>query len=156
MAVDLTSVSDFLPLLSFLVVFVLVFAVLVKTKVVENTFFQLFIAFLLATMFITASGARTYIENIVPWFAVLLVCLFFVLALTGFVGKDVEFMNKGVGILFIIGLILVFLISAGIIFSSTLQPYYEMLAGRPRLYGALLLLGVSAVVGWVLVKGKGK
>ncbi len=154
--VDLTPFSDLLPILSFLVVFVLAFAVLAKTKVVENTFFQLFISFLLATMFVTASSARLYIENIVPWFAVLLVCLFFVLAITGFIGKDVEFLNKGIGTIFVIALVLVFLISAGFIFSSEVRPYYDILTARPRLYGALLLIGVSAVVSWVLVKGKSK
>src|SRR3989344_4743623 len=81
MAVDVSSFVDLMPLLTFLIVFVLVFVVLNKTKVVDNSFFQLLVSFLLATVFVTASGAREYVQNVIPWFAVLLVCLFFILVL---------------------------------------------------------------------------
>lgn len=156
MIVDVSSFVDLLPILTFLIVFVLVFVVLDKTKVVENLFFQLLVAFLLATVFVTASGAREYVQNIIPWFAVLLVCLFFILVLIGFVGKDIASMNKGIGMGFVFVLLAVFIVSAVIVFSSNVRPYYEQLAASPRLYGALLLLGVSVLVSWVLVKGKGK
>ena len=79
-AIDFTPLSEILPLLIFLVVFILTFAVLNKTKVIENSFMQLLIAFLLSTIFITATGARDYVEVVTPWFAILLVCLFFIMA----------------------------------------------------------------------------
>jgi len=156
MVVDVSSFVDLLPLLTFLIVFVLVFVVLNETKVVDNSFFQLLVSFLLATVFVTASGAREYVQNVIPWFAVLLVCLFFILVLIGFVGKDVASLNKTLGTGFIFLLLIVFVVSGVIVFSSEVRPYYDQLAESPRLYGALLLLSMSALVSWVLVHAKGK
>lgn len=154
--IDFTPFSEVLPLLTFLVVFILIFAVLNKTKVVENAFMQLLIAFLLSTIFITAAGAREYVEAVTPWFAVLLVCLFFIMAVMGFVGKDVDFMKKGIGGAFIGVLILAFVISGVLIFSTGLRPYYGAFVSSPRLYSGVLLIVIAGLVGWVLLRNVGK
>lgn len=156
MAVDFTPFTEILPLLTFLVVFILAFAVLNKTKVVENAFMQLLIAFLLSTIFITAAGAREYVEAVTPWFAVLLVCLFFIMALMGFIGKDVDFMKKGVGGAFVVILIIAFIVSGILIFSTGLQPYLGAFFTSPRLYSAILLIVIAAAIGWALLKSVGK
>ena len=154
--IDFTPFSEVLPLLTFLVVFILVFAVLNRTKVIENAFMQLLIAFLLSTIFITAAGAREYVEAVTPWFAVLLVCLFFIMAIMGFIGKDVDFMKKGVGGAFVAILIIAFVISGILIFSTGLRPYFGLFFSSPRLYSAILLLVIAGVVGWALMKSVGK
>ena len=154
--IDFTPFSQILPLLTFLVVFILVFAVLNRTKVIENAFMQLLIAFLLSTIFITAAGAREYVEAVTPWFAVLLVCLFFIMAIMGFIGKDVDFMKKGVGGAFVAILIIAFVISGILIFSTGLRPYFGLFFSSPRLYSAILLLVIAGVVGWALMKSVGK
>ena len=154
--IDFTPFSEILPLLTFLVVFILVFAVLNRTKVIENAFMQLLIAFLLSTIFITAAGAREYVEAVTPWFAVLLVCLFFIMAIMGFIGKDVDFMKKGVGGAFVAILIIAFVISGILIFSTGLRPYFGLFFSSPRLYSAILLLVIAGVVGWALMKSVGK
>lgn len=151
-AVDFTPFVEILPLLTFLTVFILAFAVLNKTKVIENAFMQLLIAFLLSTIFITAAGAREYVEAVTPWFAVLLVCLFFIMALMGFIGKDVDFMKKGIGGAFVGILIIAFVISGILIFSTGLQPYFGAFFSSPRLYSAILLIGIAAAIGWTLLK----
>ena len=151
-AVDLSSLAEIVPLLTFLVVFILAFAVLNKTKVIENSFIQLLVAGLLALMFITAAGARAYVENIVPWFAVLLVCLFFVMAVLGFVGQDVDFMRKGLGAAFIGVLIVALLVSGAFIFSDSLRMYYDGFVSSSRTYGAVVLVFAAVVVGWVLLR----
>lgn len=151
-AVDFTPLVEILPLLTFLTVFILAFAVLNKTKVIENAFMQLLIAFLLSTIFITAAGAREYVEAVTPWFAVLLVCLFFIMALMGFIGKDVDFMKKGIGGAFVGILIIAFVISGILIFSTGLQPYFGAFFSSPRLYSAILLIGIAAAIGWTLLK----
>jgi hypothetical protein len=126
--------------------------VLNKTKVIENAFMQLLVAFLLSTIFITASGARAYVEAITPWFAVLLVCLFFIMAFIGFIGKDVDFMKKGIGGAFIAILIIAFVVSGIFIFSAGLQPYLGTFFSSQPLYSAILLIVIAAVIGWVLLK----
>lgn len=167
--VDLTGISYFLPLLSFLVVFVVIFAVLQKAKLIESKWLQLFVAFLFSTIFVSFVGAREYVINVIPWFAVMIVCLFLIWFLISFVGKPLEAWNKGIGILFVIALLLVFLVSALFVFSSFIGPYLpggDASSGNPdvvrfvswatssRVAGGILLVLVSALVSWVLVKGK--
>ncbi len=167
--VDLSGISYFLPLLSFLVVFVIIFAVLQKTKIFESKWLQMFVAFLFSTIFVSFVGARTYILNVVPWFAVMVVCLFLIIFLISFVGKPLESWNGVVGGIFVVALLLVFLVSALLVFSSVIGPYLpggSASGGNPdfvrflgwayssRVAGGLLLLIISGLVSWVLVKAK--
>ncbi|MEK6928466.1 MAG: hypothetical protein AABW65_00735 [Nanoarchaeota archaeon] len=70
-AIELSGIIYFLPVLSFLVVFAVVYAVFSKTKIVESQGLKTFIAFLFATIFVSMSEARMYILNITIWFAIL-------------------------------------------------------------------------------------
>ncbi len=171
MPADPTAIAYFAPIAAFLVVFLVVFAILAKTKIFEDSkWFNIFFSFLVAIIFISAGGAVKYIGSIVPWFAVLLVSMAFILVFTGFIGKDAMSMNKGIGVAFIVIRGLVFLISGFIIFSSSIFPY---LPGpgfgsgdnlettiildwlySPRIAGAILLVVISAIVSYVLVKAK--
>ena len=106
-----------------------------------------------------------------PWFAALVVSLFFLLFLIGFVGKPAEFMNKGIGAGFVVVMIIVFLVSGFIIFSDFIVPYLpgsdgaggdpsllratEWLYGS-RVVGALLLVIIGAIVSTVLVRSAAK
>src|SRR3989338_5683657 len=124
MAVEVAGISYFAPLLAFLIVFIVVFALLNKTKILgEEKFVQLFVSFLIATIFVSAAGVRDYVLTITPWFAVLVISLFFVLLIMGFVGKQADFMQKGVGITAIIVLVIIFLVSGFIVFSGAILPY---------------------------------
>lgn len=156
----------------FLLVFVIVFSVLRKTELIgKELFVQLFVSFLLATVFVTAISVRQYVLTIVPWFAVLILSLFFLLVLLGFVGKSTEFMHKGIGIAFVVLLIIVFLVSGIVVFADVVGPYLpgSSTAGgnpqilkftdwlySPQVSGAILLLAVSALVSWVLVRKEKK
>jgi len=171
MPADVSAITYFAPIAAFLLVFAFVFAILLKTKILgEHKVGTLVVAFIVATLFVSAAGAVSYIKAIVPWFAVLVVSLVFLMVLTGFIGKPAQFMNKGIGIAFVIIFALVFLISGFIIFSSSILPY---LPGpgfgsgdsvettialdylySPRVGGAILLVIISAIVAVVLVKAK--
>lgn len=157
MVVDISGISYFAPILAFLVVFVIIFALLNKTKLIgENAFIQIFVSFLIGTIFVSAAGVRDYVLTITPWFGLLIISLFFVLFVIGFVGKPVEFMTKGIGIIFILLLIIVFLVSGFVVFSETLAPYLpggrESWVYSSRVVGALLLVVISAIVSGVLVR----
>jgi len=152
--VDLSSFADFLPIFSFLIVLLVVYAVLHKTGIFGGKFIQAVIAILMAVIFITFRGGREYLENVVPWFAILIVCLFFVLVLMAFIGKDVSSLGKGIGMFFVIVLILVFVISAIVVFSGDVSSLYDRLRESSRVYGAVVLIIVASLVGWVLVRGK--
>lgn len=170
MAVEIAGISYFAPLLAFLIVFVVVFALLNKTKLLgEEKFVQLFVSFLIATIFVSAAGVRDYVLTITPWFAVLVISLFFVLFIMGFVGKQADFMQRGVGVAAIIVLVVIFLVSGFVVFSGAILPYLFEGGDNPlinyfigqgiynsRVFGALLLLVISALVSWVLVREKSK
>ena len=107
--------------------------------------------------------------DVIPWFAVFVVALFCILALAGFIGKG-DLIGKGVGWVFIILVIALFVISGVKIFSIAFTPYlpgpsygtggnsdilyFTDFIYSARFLGAALLLGVAALVSWVLVKTK--
>jgi hypothetical protein len=169
--VDLSFFTYFVPLLSFLVVFLISFAVLQKANLFDSKFWQIFVAFLVAVIFVSAVGPTEYISVIIPWFAIFVVAFVLILALLGFAGVSQSFpkFNSGVGIAFVIGLLLIFLVSGIFVFSSYISPYLPWNSGyggntdvlhmtnwlyAPRVYGALLLLVISGLVSWFLAKSK--
>ena len=82
-------------LIPFLLVFVLVFAVLQKTKVLGDKKSQVdaLVSLALALILIVTPIAREFIINITPWLAVGLVVILTFLVLYGFVGSD---KNEGI------------------------------------------------------------
>ena len=166
---DLSGVAFFAPIAAFLLVFLVSFAIFHKTGVLgESKWLNLFISFIIATLFVSFAGGRVYVQTIIPWIAIALICLVFLLAILGFIGKDVDFMKKGVGIAFIIILGVIFLISAFFVFSEVLvrylpgptfgqgaspdERYFLSWLYSPRIAGAILLIIISALVSWILVK----
>ncbi len=171
MAVDISGLSYFAPILAFLVVLTILFALLNKTKLLgENAGIQLFISFVIATIFVSAAGVREYVLTITPWFGLLIVSLFFILFIIGFVGKPIEGMTKGIGAGFVFALIIVFLVSGFVVFSELIAPYLPGSSGQgadpglfrlsreiytTRAFGAILLLVIGGIASWVLVRGAG-
>ncbi len=161
MATDISGLSYFAPILAFLIVAVVIFAVLNKTKLLgESAWGNAIVALIIATVFVSAAGVRDYVLTITPWFAALLVSLFFILFFIGFIGKPIEGMTKGMGILFVVLLLVVFLISGFVVFSDVIQPFLPggTKAGgfkeiyNSRVFGGVLLLAVGIGVLWILVK----
>ncbi|MEM4259177.1 MAG: hypothetical protein QXS38_00220 [Candidatus Pacearchaeota archaeon] len=154
--VDVSLIQSYLPILSFLLVFTVVFAILAKYKIIgESKFVNLFVSFLVATIFVSLTSAREYVVSITPWFAVFVIVSLFLLSLIGLFGKVPDILKSGIGIVVVIGLLIVFLISAYYTFSSS--PFFVALGdwvSKPRVYGILLLVLSSALVSWVLIKAK--
>ena len=159
MAVDLSGITLIAPVLAYLLVFLVSAAILVKTEVLgENRWVQIFVSLLIASLFVSFAGTKDYVLTIVPWFAVLLMSLFFVLMLIGFMGDKADFMKKGIGVIVVILLGLIFLVSGFVVFSDIIFEYFATGVGlellSPRIYGAILLVIVSGVAAWILVKAK--
>ena len=65
MAADLSAITYFAPIAAFLLVFIVIFAVLIKTRLLgTNKWMLIFLAFLIASIFISVAGARQYIQTI--------------------------------------------------------------------------------------------
>ena len=167
MPADLASLSYLAPLFAFVLVWVVVFAVLTKIQILgDSKFMNSFIAFIVASIFVTFAGVREFVLTLTPWVALLIVSSFFLLAILGFLG--VKGWEKGIGAAVLVVFVLIFLISGMIVFSNVIGPYLpwgvaesgsEAFAIRDWLYsarvvGAMLLIIVSAVVSWILIKVK--
>ena len=80
--IDLSAISYFNPIFSFVLLFVIVFAILQKSKILgDSKPIQVIVGLVLSLMFISVVEVRGYVESVTPWFAVLVVALFFVIFL---------------------------------------------------------------------------
>ncbi len=165
---DVSGVEYLLPILSFLIVMIICYVALKASKLVEDKWMGAFISIFIAAIFVSAVGARVFVLTVIPAFAVVFVCLFLVLLMSGFIGKMEDF-QKGVGKVFAIVLIVVFAVTAFIVFFGYLNPYlpganaegsnpeilrFTSWLYSPRVAGAVLLIGLGALVSWILVKAK--
>lgn len=170
MPMNITQIYFFMPVFSFLFVFVVVYAILAKTKIFGDQKVNLIISFVMAIIFMNFSSMQLYVETMLPWFVVFVVCLFLVLLIMAFSTKDVgKMMTPGFAWVMVAILVVIFLISAIKVFNPVFHPEYGVVSGSsPQLIsqirsvfdnqvsGSVLLLIVAAVVTWVLVrKGKG-
>jgi FtsH-binding integral membrane protein len=153
MAVDVSGLSYFMPIFGFLFVFVIVYALLSKTKLLgESMFINLLISFIIAVIFATISSAQEYVEAVTPWFVVLIIALFFILILIGLSQQKInDIMKPGFVWVFIVALILVFLISAVKVFAFW-QPIKEFVTAEGRIVGGILLLIIAALAAWVITR----
>lgn len=172
--INITGLSFFLPVFSFLFVFIIVYAILFKTKVLgESQFVNILIGLIVAIIFMSfstpAGSADEYVRTIIPWFAVLFVCVFLVLLLMGLATKDVgTMMTSKFAWAFAIVLIVIFLIAAIRVFKPVLDPVYgissspdspQIISQLRSLFmgpigGGILLVIIAVIVAWVITKAK--
>ena len=142
------------PILAFLVVFIIVYAILAKSKMLgEDKFVNLFVSFVLASVFVAASDVTQLVLSVMPWFVVLLVLMFFVLVLSGFIGKEKDIAGKGLGWFFVIALFVIFLIAGYYNYEQDARVLnFTGWLFSSSIFGTLILLGVAALVGWAITK----
>lgn len=89
MAIDTSWLSTVMPIWAFVLVFVLVFAILQKTKILgANKWIDSIVGIIMGIIFITFSSVREYLTNVTPWFVVLLTVSFFLFLLIAFLLKS--------------------------------------------------------------------
>ncbi len=157
-----------MPIFGFLFVFVVMFAVLLKTKILgDNAFTNSFVAFIFAIIFITFSPGIDFVTTLVPWFVILFVTLFLILLIVGFSqGKMEDIMKPWVTWVFIALLIIAFLVSAIVVFNPVLGDYLpgsgvegdgvgfqikDFIFGEQFL-GGLLLLVIAIAASYLIAK----
>ncbi len=151
MAVDITGLYFFMPVFSFLFVFVVVYAVLAKTKILGDEKVNLLVSFVMAIIFMNFSSMQLYVETVLPWFVVLLVCVFLILLIAGFSTKLENITKPGFG-WFIVGvLVIIFLIAAIRVFNPVFHPDYVVTSGdRPMILSQIRDIFGSPVSGTIL------
>lgn len=164
--VDVSGISYFMPILAFLLVFVIVFAVLMKIKFANNLI-QLSISFIVATIFVTGFGAVSFLRNVSISFAILIVTGIFLIAVLGMFGEFKGFSNA-IGIAFAIIAMIAFLVSGMVVYGNYISPYLPwgnsigdgsgvgeatewLYSGR--VMGSILLVVVGIIAALVLSSG---
>jgi hypothetical protein len=156
MAADISSISYFLPIFSFLLIFIVVYAVLKKTGVLgDNNGVSLFISLILATFFIVNTKMVEFIEFSSSWFAVFLVCLLFIMMFLGFMGKEslkIVMDNKGITWAAFSIIMILFIVSAARIFKWVIEWDKIQAWFKTDWFGMILLVSIAGVVAAVLNK----
>jgi len=171
MAIDISGIFIFMPIFSFLFIFLIVYAVLAKTKVLGDVgFYNFFVSFIMSIIFLSFSSLELYVQTIVPWFIVLVVCVFMVMLIAGFATKDLDWLvgSKSKFGWVIIGILLIiFLVSAIRVFNPVFHPDLLITSGEGtslieqirysvdgRVFGTILLIIVAGAVSWVVTRVK--
>lgn len=156
MAADISSISYFLPIFAFLLVFVVVYAILKKTEVLgDNSGVSLFISLVLATFFIVNTKMVEFVEFSSSWFVVFLVCLLFIMMFLAFMGKDslkLVMENKGVTWAAFGIILILFVISAARIFRWVIEWDKIQAWFKTDWFGMILLIVVAAIAAAVISK----
>ena len=167
MALDISGLFFFMPVLSFLFVFLIVYALLASTKVLKaHWFVHVLISFIMAIIFMSFSSAELYIRTILPWFVVLIVIVFLVLLIAMFSTKAWDKMMTPAFAWIIIGiLVIIFLVSAIRVFNPVFHPDLGITSGQGTsmieqirdymdggVAGSILLIIIAVIVTWVITK----
>ncbi len=165
MVIDISGLNFFMPVFSFLFVFIVIYALLFKTKVLgESKFILSLISFIIAVIFMSFSSLDLYVQTIIPWFVVLAVVVFFVLMLGMFTSKD-WIPKSWLGWIVVGILVLIFLIAAIRVFNPVFHPDLGIASGEGTslleqlrgfmtggIVGSILLIAIAVLVAWIITK----
>lgn len=155
MVADVGAVGYFLPIFAFLLVFIVIYALLVKTKVLGgNHGVMVFVSLIMSSFFIVRASLVEFVRFSSAWFSVGAVLIFFLIALLGFLpGKEPwAFLGAGKSNWFswvVLGIIVIFFISSSsYVFNWAVSWETVRAWANTSWFGLILLLIIAAVVSW--------
>lgn len=156
-SVSISAINYFLPIFAFLLVFIVVYALLKKTEVLGgNEPIMIFVSLIIASFFIVEASLVDFIRLSTSWISVLIIVVFFVILIIGFLpGKEpLGFLSKGNWFAWVvlIALVVIFIVSFGYIFHWTLQWSEVKNWFSTEWFGFILLLIIAAVVAVIIKK----
>ena len=171
MALDFSWLGYYMSFFGFMLVFLVMYSILAKTKILgDSSFMNFFVSFIFAIIFVAFSPGIDYVQTVLPWFSILIICLFMVLILIGFSQKKMDdFMKPWLAWVAIVILVIIFLISAIVVFNPVIKPYLPgqssasgdtfllVVVGfiySEKFLGAVLLIIIAAATSWIIAKGK--
>ncbi len=155
--VDVSTIGYFMPIISFLFVFVLIYALLIKTGILgENNAVALMISLFLSSFFIFNASLVEFVRVSSSWVVVFVVCLFFILTLLSFThGKGLDkLIGNKVALAVLAVLILIFVISSSYVFNWVINFGFFKSLGESKWTGLVVLLIAAGVVGKVITSSK--
>jgi len=152
-AASLTLFGYLMPIFAFLLVFIVVFAILKKTKVLgEDSFVALFISFIMAGFFIVEASLVEFVRLSSAWFTVGIIIVFFLIVLMAFMpgDKPLEFLTAGNWFAWVILgiMVAVFIVTSSYVFNWAINwQLFEEWAGTD-FFGVVLLIVIAGIVSW--------
>ncbi|MFC1685787.1 hypothetical protein ACFLZZ_02060 [Nanoarchaeota archaeon] len=159
-----TSLIFVMPMLAFLFVFIVSFALLSKTKFLgDNQTTNILVSFLIAVMFVINPPATKVTLTTVPWLAVLMVVLLFIMMILVFVRGSLDDLvkSKVVAAILVAAILLVFLGASVNVFGPLINMISEgslepaqgtalELFLSPAVIGGVVLLVIAGISYWLL------
>jgi len=152
---SVSAIGYFMPIFAFLLVFIVMYAILVKTKVLgDSPAVMLFISFILSSFFIVEASLVEFVQFSSAWFGVIVIGLFFLVILLAFVpGIDIgKFVGSGGNNWFawvLLGLIVgFFVISSAYVFNWVVNWGMIQSWFNTDWFGMILLLVIAGIVSW--------
>jgi hypothetical protein len=169
MAINVSGISFFMPIFSFLFVFLIIYALLAMSKVLgESKFIHVVISFIVSIVFMSFSSAELFVRTIIPWFVILVIVVFFILLIAGFSTKSLDkIMTPAFAWVVIAVLGIIFLVSAIYVFNPFFHPDLIVAEGaegpgvvqqvanflsQSSIAGGIILLIVAIIVSWVITR----
>ena len=160
MPLNFSWLSEGMPLLTFAFAFILIYAVLKKTKILGETgVINVITSLILSIILLAFTSVGNYIANITPWFATIMVILFFFFMFIAFL--------KPLAIVFIIIFALILIVAIFYTFPDT-QAYLpgqsedgansialtiKHFIFEERFLSGFLLLIIAVIVGFIITRG---
>ena len=154
MAAETGLVNYFLPIFSFLLVFIVIYALLHKTKILgENQPILLLVSLIMASFFIVNVNLVEYVEFTASWFVVIAILFFFAFLIIAFTSGKLEWFEKSWFAWVLLALLVgFFIVSSAFTFDWAVN--WGSVYGWffTDWFGFILLLIIAGVVSWVIAK----
>jgi len=167
--VDFSFFEFLVPVFVFVLVVFILGAILKKTELLgKDNWISVIVAILIALVFVSFSDFTELLTIAIPWMAVLVFSLFFIMALVKFMGSDNSILGKGLGWFFVIATLVIFVASTMNAFSVNIISYlpgpYFGISGdvetllffdwlySPVVSGTLGVIIAGGIAFWVFVR----
>lgn len=166
MTLDVSWLNEGMPIFGFVLVLVLIYAILAKTKILgESKPINVVISLILGIIFISFASVRTFVTNITPWFVTIITISFFFFMIVAFLIQEKwEAFTKPLTLIFMISFGVIIIIALFYTFPSThaylpgqdeagadgfLLSVKHFILGEKFLSGLLLLI-IAIIVGFII------
>ncbi len=153
-----------MPILAYLFIFTLVYALLAKTKILgSNNFIHFVLSLVIAISFVLTPMSSQFTVLTIPWVAIFILMVFFILLIITFMRGNIDdIVNSNViAVIVAIVILLIFIVSAMNVFgplvsqgsylSSEGQSAFSFFA-NPQFVGLVVLLILAAIISWQMTK----
>jgi len=150
---SLSAIGYFVPIFAFLLVFIVIYALLVKTQILGgSSAVMLFISFVLASFFVVEASLVEFVRFGSAWFSVVVIGVFFLLLILAFLPGDnpLKFLTKHdwFSWAMLIVILVFFIVSSSYVFNWALSWGAVKDWFSSDWFGMILLLVIAGVVSW--------